>query len=147
MNRLSNEAMHTIIDATVHSQGLLGRIESRELEKHVWSKSLADIGALYGVCDQTVRRECLRRGIPTPPSGWSQSELINANRGPDTLLIAKRKAWSEISTEELDLLLQNHTGVAIGAMFGISSSAVKKKANKLKLHTKPRGYWGHNQFS
>lgn len=147
MTPRQNGALLTIGTTTIQSLGLLGHIKTPELEHHVWSQSLADVGALYGVCDQTVRRECLRRGIATPPKGWSQSDSMNSTSAPDKVLIAKREAWSEISSSDLELLLETQTAVAIGLMFCISSSAVKKKAKKLKLPTKPRGYWGHNQFT
>ena len=131
----------------LHSNGLLGHLKSNELESMVWSKPICDVAIEYLVCDQTVRRECLRRGIPLPPMGWSQSELMKTMTEPDRIYIAKRQAWSEIEKHELALLLQQHTAVSIGNMYGISSSAVKKKANKMNIQTMPRGFWGHNQYS
>ena len=118
---------------------LLSDISNTELERLVWKLPLYVVGEACDVSDQTIRRECIYRGIKLPPKGYIVSDRPKGT--PDEDLIYRRNRWKAITAEELQLLLDLNTATTVGKMFGISSSAVKKKANQLCLQTKPRGYW------
>jgi Zn finger protein HypA/HybF involved in hydrogenase expression len=52
--------------------------------------------------------------------------------------------WKTITSDELKSLIDTHTYVALGKMFGISDTAVKGKAKRFGIWTRKNKYNGHN---
>ena len=121
-NQVTDKDTNLCWDCYKKTKKLKFEVSKEELEKLIKEKSFTEIGKMFGVTDNTIRKRCKKLGIEYKKVGvgyWTIPEKLR-----------------NISKEELEELLKCDTIKTISEKYNISEHSIKQACYRFNILTK-----------